>query len=63
MGRQSDELVTIIGHARAFQLPINDNMVITRIGDFESGITTLQRKRRCPAPSIPPSIGYAGFGF
>lgn len=52
IGRQSGVLVTSIGQAKAFQVPIKDNTTITINGAFERGNTTCNKKRRCPAPSI-----------
>ena len=52
IGRQSGVLVTSIGQASAFQVPMNESTMITIIGAFDKGSTTFHKKRRWPAPSI-----------
>ena len=52
IGRHSGVLVTSKGQANAFQEPMKARIVITNIGAFVSGKTTVNKNRICPAPSI-----------
>ena len=52
IGRQSGVLVTSIGQANEFQVPMKDKTIITINGALDNGKTTWIKKRKCPEPSI-----------